>query len=96
MILLPNLDKKIDLAIEGENTELDRSVIEEINDPLIHLIRNSVDHGIETSNRPSKTGKPERAVIKLTARHEQGRIILTVEDDGKGIDPEKIRGYCHR
>lgn len=85
------LNKKIDLTIEGENTELDRSVIEEINDPLIHLIRNSVDHGIETAEERAKSGKPERAVIKLTARHEQGRIILTVEDDGKGIDPDKIR-----
>lgn len=88
------LNKKIDLTIEGENTELDRSVIEEINDPLIHLIRNSVDHGIETAEERVKTGKPERAVIKLTARHEQGRIILTVEDDGKGIDPDKIRAVA--
>lgn len=89
--LSAKLNKKIDLTIEGENTELDRSVIEEINDPLIHLIRNSVDHGIETAEDRQMTGKPERATIKLTARHEQGRIILTVEDDGKGIDPEKIR-----
>jgi two-component system chemotaxis sensor kinase CheA len=89
--LSAKLNKKIDLVIEGENTELDRSVIEEINDPLIHLIRNSVDHGVESAEDRSKAGKPERAVIKLTARHEQGRIILTVEDDGRGIDPEKIR-----
>jgi two-component system chemotaxis sensor kinase CheA len=89
--LSAKLNKKIDLIIEGENTELDRSVIEEINDPLIHLIRNSVDHGIEPAEDRQKTGKPEHAVIKLTARHEQGRIILTVEDDGRGIDPEKIR-----
>ena len=89
--LSAKLNKKIDMVIEGENTELDRSVIEEINDPLIHLIRNSVDHGIETAEARATTGKPERAIIKLTARHEQGRIILTVEDDGRGIDPEKIR-----
>jgi two-component system, chemotaxis family, sensor kinase CheA len=89
--LSAKLNKKIDLTIEGENTELDRSVIEEINDPLIHLIRNSVDHGIESAEDRLKVGKPDRAVIKLTARHEQGRIILTVEDDGRGIDPEKIR-----
>ncbi len=92
--LSAKLNKKIDLTIEGENTELDRSVIEEINDPLIHLIRNSVDHGIENAEERAKTGKPERATIKLTARHEQGRIILTVEDDGKGIDPEKIKGVA--
>ncbi|MEI8131528.1 MAG: chemotaxis protein CheA [Leptolinea sp.] len=89
--LAAKLDKKIDLKIEGENTELDRSVVEEINDPLIHLIRNSVDHGIESTADRLKVGKSDRAVVKLTARHEQGRIILTVEDDGKGIDPEKIR-----
>lgn len=89
--LSAKLNKKIDLVIEGENTELDRSVIEEINDPLIHLIRNSVDHGIESAEDRAKTGKPDRAVIKLTARHEQGRIILTVEDDGRGIDPEKVK-----
>ncbi|NLF52590.1 MAG: chemotaxis protein CheA [Leptolinea sp.] len=92
--LSAKLNKKIDLTIEGENTELDRSVIEEINDPLIHLIRNSVDHGIETAEERLKAGKPERAQIKLTARHEQGRIILTVEDDGKGIDPQKIRAVA--
>ncbi len=89
--LSAKLNKKIDLTIEGENTELDRSVIEEINDPLIHLIRNSVDHGIETAEERLNANKPERATIKLTARHEQGRIILTVEDDGRGIDPDKIR-----
>ncbi len=92
--LSAKLNKKIDLMIEGENTELDRSVIEEINDPLIHLIRNSVDHGIESGEERLKAGKPERATIKLTARHEQGRIILTVEDDGKGIDPQKIRAVA--
>ena len=63
--LSAKLNKKIDLTIEGENTELDRSVIEEINDPLIHLIRNSVDHGIENAEERAKTGKPERATIKL-------------------------------
>jgi two-component system chemotaxis sensor kinase CheA len=92
--LAAKLGKKIDLTIEGENTELDRSVIEEINDPLIHLIRNSVDHGIESEAERLAAGKPERAVVKLTARHEQGRIILTVEDDGKGIDPARIKAIA--
>lgn len=92
--LSAKLNKKIDLAIEGENTELDRSVIEEINDPLIHLIRNSVDHGVESAEERLQAGKPERALVKLTARHEQGRIIITVEDDGKGIDPDKIRAVA--
>jgi two-component system chemotaxis sensor kinase CheA len=92
--LSAKLDKKIDLVVEGENTELDRSVIEEINDPLIHLLRNSVDHGIETAADRLTAGKPETAIVKLTARHEQGRIILTVEDDGKGIDPAKIKSIA--
>jgi two-component system chemotaxis sensor kinase CheA len=83
--------KNIDLVIRGENTELDRSVIEEISDPLIHLIRNSVDHGIETPEERENAGKPERGIILLTARHEQGRIIITVEDNGRGIDIERVK-----
>lgn len=83
--------KLIDVVIHGEETEMDRSMIEEINDPLIHLIRNSVDHGIELPQERLAAGKPERGTITLTARHEQGRIILTVEDDGGGIDGEKLR-----
>lgn len=84
-------DKQIDLVIRGEDTELDRSVIEEISDPLIHLLRNSVDHGIETPNERRALEKPERGTILLTARYEQGRIILTVEDDGRGINLERVR-----
>ncbi len=83
--------KEIDLVMRGEDTELDRSVIEEISDPLIHLLRNSVDHGIETPEERRAAGKPERGIILLTARHEQGRIIITVEDNGKGIDVEKVK-----
>lgn len=89
--LSQKLGKRIDLVMEGEDTELDRSVIDEINDPLIHLIRNSVDHGIETPEERLAAGKPENGTIRLTARHEQGRIIITIEDDGKGIDAQKIR-----
>jgi two-component system chemotaxis sensor kinase CheA len=83
--------KQVDLVIRGENTELDRSVIEVISDPLIHLIRNAVDHGIESPKERIAAGKPERGVILLTARHEQGRIIITVEDNGKGIDGEMVK-----
>jgi two-component system, chemotaxis family, sensor kinase CheA len=85
------IGKPIDVVIRGEETEMDRSMIEEINDPLIHLVRNSVDHGIESPEERLAAGKPERGTITLTARHEQGRIILTVEDDGGGIDGEKLR-----
>ena len=83
--------KMIDLVIHGEDTELDRSMIEEINDPLIHLIRNSVDHGLETPDEREAAGKSRNGTVTLTARYEQGRIVLTVEDDGHGIDPNKIR-----
>jgi two-component system, chemotaxis family, sensor kinase CheA len=84
-------NKQIDLVIHGEETELDRSMTEEINDPLIHLVRNSVDHGIELPEVRRAAGKPERGTITLNARHEQGRIVLTVEDDGGGIDVTKVR-----
>jgi len=89
--LANKLNKKVDLVIEGEDTELDRSVIEEITDPLIHLIRNSLDHGIEMPEERLQAGKPEKARILLAAYQEQGRIILTVEDDGKGIDVERVK-----
>ena len=84
-------DKQIDLVIKGEDTELDRSVIEVIDDPLIHLIRNSVDHGIEPPATRLAVGKSPRGTITLTARHEESRIIITVEDDGRGIDVERVK-----
>jgi two-component system chemotaxis sensor kinase CheA len=83
--------KELDLVIKGQDTELDRSVIEEINDPLIHLLRNSVDHGLETPAERIAAGKPPKGTVTLSARQEQGRIILTVEDDGKGIDRGKLK-----
>ncbi len=83
--------KELDLILRGQDTELDRSVIEEINDPLIHLLRNSVDHGIETPADRRAAGKNSRGTVTLSARHEQGRIVLTVEDDGKGIDMDKLK-----
>lgn len=88
--LAKKFEKNVDLIIEGEDTELDRSVIEEITDPLIHLIRNSVDHGIEMPEERIRAGKPANARILLEAHHEQGRIMLTVEDDGKGIDTDRV------
>jgi two-component system chemotaxis sensor kinase CheA len=94
--LAAKFNKKVDLIIEGEDTELDRSVIEEINDPLIHLIRNSLDHGIEPVDVRKQLGKPEIGKVYLTARHEQGRILLSVEDDGRGIDPIKIKASALR
>ncbi len=83
--------KKIDLVMNGEDTELDRSVIDEINDPLIHLLRNSVDHGIETPEERLAAGKSDRGTITLSAWHEQGRIYVTVEDDGRGINLDRLK-----
>lgn len=88
--------KEIDLVIRGQETELDRSVIEEINDPLIHLIRNSVDHGIESPEKRLENGKEKRGTIILSARHDQGRIVITVEDDGGGINIDKIKAASVR
>lgn len=84
-------DKQINLEIRGEDTELDRTVIEKINDPLIHLLRNSVDHGIEPPDQRLANGKPAEGTIMMTARHEEEHIVLTVEDDGAGINEERIK-----
>lgn len=84
-------NKEIDLMIYGEDTELDKTLIEEINDPLVHLIRNSIDHGIELPEVRSKKGKSTAGKIILSAQHEGNNVIITIEDDGKGIDPEVIK-----
>jgi Chemotaxis protein histidine kinase and related kinases len=85
------LGKDIELLISGEETELDKSVIEEIGDPLVHLIRNSVDHGVEDKETRKLNGKPERGTIRLGAEHEGNYIIISVIDDGKGMDPAIIK-----
>jgi len=83
--------KEIDLKLIGEETELDKTVIEEIGDPLIHLIRNSVDHGVESPDDRETAGKPRCGTISLSASQEGQNIVVCVEDDGKGIDAEKIK-----
>ena len=83
-------NKEIELVIKGEKTELDKTLIEEINDPLVHLIRNSVDHGIESPSERISNGKKSKGTITLSAEHEGNHIIISINDDGKGIDPEKI------
>ncbi|WP_306591384.1 chemotaxis protein CheA [Geothrix sp. 21YS21S-4] len=83
--------KKIDLQMIGEDTEIDKSIIEELGDPMIHLIRNSADHGIEMPEVRVKSGKPEVGTVVLRARHEGDSVIVEIEDDGKGIDPAVIR-----
>ena len=83
--------KKIDLQTAGEDTEIDKSIIEELGDPMIHLIRNSADHGIELPEVRARAGKPETGTVTLRARHEGDSVIVEIEDDGKGIDPQVIR-----
>lgn len=89
--LAQKAEKDINFIIEGRETELDRTVIEEIGDPLIHLLRNAIDHGIETPVERVKAGKPATGTIKLKAFHQENQIVITVEDDGKGMDPAVIR-----
>jgi len=83
--------KKIELQMVGEDTEIDKSLIEELSDPLIHLIRNSADHGIETPDVRLGAGKPESGTVVLRARHEGDSVLVEIEDDGKGISPEVVR-----
>ncbi|MBO6560021.1 MAG: chemotaxis protein CheW [Nisaea sp.] len=85
------LNKKIDLVMLGADTELDRQVLELIKDPLTHMVRNSADHGIEEGADRVAAGKPEGGTITLNAYHEGGHIIIEIKDDGKGLDPEKIK-----
>lgn len=83
-------NKEIDLVLKGEETELDKTVVEVIGDPLMHLIRNSVDHGIEPPEVRRAAGKPEKGTITLNAYHEGNHIAIVISDDGKGLDLEKI------
>jgi chemotaxis protein histidine kinase CheA len=85
------LDKNIDCTIEGQDTELDRTILDKISDPLVHLVRNSVDHGIESSQERIKAGKSEIGQIKLSARREKNNVIIEIEDDGKGLDLELLK-----
>ena len=84
------VNKKIDLQMSGESTEIDKSVIEEIGGPLVHVIRNSIDHGIELPEDRLRKGKPESGTITLSAFQEGNSIVIQIEDDGKGIDPVTV------
>ncbi|HOV26868.1 MAG TPA: chemotaxis protein CheA [Pseudobacteroides sp.] len=86
-----NLNKEIILNMSGEDTELDRTVIDEIGDPLIHLLRNSADHGIESLDKRREVGKPDAGQINLRAYQDGNNVVIEVEDDGSGIDLEKVK-----
>jgi len=89
--LLRDSDKKIQLQFRGEETELDRMVIEQLADPMIHIIRNAVDHGIESRDARTRKGKPESGTLLLEAFHEGSNVIIEITDDGQGIDLSRIR-----
>jgi two-component system, chemotaxis family, sensor kinase CheA len=89
--LSAELGKEIVLATEGAETELDKTVIERLNDPLIHLIRNSIDHGIETPSVREATGKPRQGTVHLSALHAGANVLIRIRDDGAGLDLERIR-----
>ena len=85
------MDKKIDLNLLGGDTELDRQVLDLIKDPLTHMVRNSADHGLETTEGRLEAGKPEQGVITLNAYHEGGHIIIEISDDGRGVNIDKVK-----
>ena len=84
-------EKKVDFVVSGEETGIDRTVIERIRDPLIHLLSNGIDHGIESPEERQAAGKPETATLELSAEHEQGNIVIRIRDNGRGIDLDKVR-----
>jgi two-component system chemotaxis sensor kinase CheA len=89
--LAGQLGKEIRLVVEGDETEVDRTVIEEIGDPLMHMVRNAADHGIETAAARAASGKPAAGTITLRARHQGGFVVIEIADDGAGLDPARLR-----
>ncbi|MCL2831189.1 MAG: chemotaxis protein CheA [Betaproteobacteria bacterium] len=89
--LARQLGKDVELVLSGEETEVDKTMIEDLADPLIHLIRNAVDHGVETTADRLASGKPAKSIVRLEARQEGDHVVLIVADDGRGISPERIR-----
>jgi two-component system chemotaxis sensor kinase CheA len=83
--------KQVRLEMDGQETELDKTIVESIRDPLTHLVRNAIDHGIETPERRAAAGKPPEGRLRLHAAHEGGKVIIEMSDDGGGIDPERVR-----
>jgi len=88
--LARRFEKEVAIEISGEDTEMDKNVIEEISDPLVHIIRNAIDHGIETGDQREATGKPRQGTIWLSAKHEGNEIWITVRDDGRGLSRDRI------
>lgn len=89
--LARSLGKDVELLLLGEETEIDKTMIEDLSDPIIHLIRNAVDHGVELPAERMSMGKPEKSAVRLEARQEGDHIVILVADDGRGMNPEKLR-----
>jgi two-component system chemotaxis sensor kinase CheA len=94
--LAKQYNKEVEFVIDGADTELDKKVLEEIHDPLIHILRNAVDHGIEPPDAREKAGKPRAGTIRMVARQEGDHIIVEISDDGAGIDPQRVRDAAIR
>jgi two-component system chemotaxis sensor kinase CheA len=88
--LSSKLGKQVELVLTGKETELDRTVIEALGDPIVHLVRNSLDHGLESPEQRVAAGKPPTGRLEISARHAGGNVVITVSDDGRGIDPAKV------
>jgi two-component system chemotaxis sensor kinase CheA len=88
--LSTKLGKQVDLQLVGKDTELDRTVVDALGDPLVHLVRNSLDHGLEGPEERKAAGKPETGTLEISARHAGGNVVIEVKDDGRGIDPQKV------
>jgi two-component system chemotaxis sensor kinase CheA len=88
--LSAKMGKQVDLILTGRDTELDRTVVDALGDPLVHLVRNSLDHALETPAEREAAGKPATGVLELSARQAGGNVIITVRDDGRGIDPDRV------
>ena len=95
--LSSKLGKQVELVLSGQDTELDRTVIDSLGDPIVHLVRNSLDHGLETAEERVAVGNPASGTVEISARHAGSNIIISVRDDGRGIDPERVaRKACER
>lgn len=89
--LARQLGKDVELELSGETTEIDKTMIEDLNDPLVHLVRNAVDHGVESAEQRAAAGKPSKSIVQLSARQEGDHILITITDDGRGMNPEVLR-----
>lgn len=89
--LARQLGKDVELELSGEATEIDKTMIEDLNDPLVHLVRNAVDHGVESAEQRAAAGKPSRSIVQLNARQEGDHVLITITDDGRGMNPEVLR-----